>query len=132
MADMRIPSVGPDELVDTSEFERMNEEMKQRDDVRDEVIRRSRDINKLSKQAIFSMHRNDLRKAKKQLEDAEKVLRQRHAAVARNDARGPRRWHARCFRWCASTICGSAPSLHLWRSMWVCVFATRAHVHTPP
>ena len=40
-----------------SDFDRIDEEMRAYDEKREVVIKRSRDIQKLSKQAIFSMHR---------------------------------------------------------------------------
>ena len=40
-----------------SDFERIDSELRAYDEKREQVIKRSRDIGKLSKQAIFSLHR---------------------------------------------------------------------------
>eukprot|EP00963_Diacronema_lutheri_P006259 scaffold541_cov335-Pavlova_lutheri.AAC.4 len=57
-------------MVDEGDFQRMKQEMTKYDAEREVVIKRSRDIQKLSKQAIFSLHRKDVVKASKQIEDA--------------------------------------------------------------
>lgn len=50
--------------------------MRQYDEQREAVIKRSRDIQKLSKQAIFSLHRGATDEARSRLEGAEKAARE--------------------------------------------------------
>ncbi|CAL8467066.1 g6602 [Coccomyxa elongata] len=60
-------------LVDSSDFDVLRKNMENFDAQREVVIKRSRDIQKLAKQAIFAAHRNDLGKSSKQITDAEQV-----------------------------------------------------------
>jgi len=61
-------------LIDEKEFKAMKADMEAYDAARDTIIRECRDITKLSKQAIYSLHRDDRKAAKQQLADAEKVI----------------------------------------------------------
>jgi predicted translin family RNA/ssDNA-binding protein len=61
-------------LIDTAEFAKLKAEMEDYDARRDRIIKQSRDITKLSKQAIYSLHRDDAKTAKQQLADAEKII----------------------------------------------------------
>eukprot|EP00890_Picochlorum_soloecismus_P000421 jgi/Picsp_1/137/NSC_00137-R1_translin-like protein len=58
-------------LINT--FDRISEEMKSYDEKREQVIKRSRDVQKLSKQAIFSLHRHDMEQAASRLDGARKA-----------------------------------------------------------
>lgn len=58
---------------DATDFDAIVDEMKSYDEHRENVIKKSRDIQKASKQAIFSLHRNDFSEAEKRLETAKKV-----------------------------------------------------------
>ncbi|GAB4820549.1 hypothetical protein N2152v2_007595 [Parachlorella kessleri] len=60
-------------LLETSDFDSLYEELKAYDEQRELVIKRSRDIGKLSKQAIFSLHRGALDEAASRLEGAQKA-----------------------------------------------------------
>jgi predicted translin family RNA/ssDNA-binding protein len=60
--------------IDTAEFQRLKAEMEDYDSRRDKIIKESRDITKLSKQAIYSLHREDAKSAKTQLAEAEKII----------------------------------------------------------
>jgi predicted translin family RNA/ssDNA-binding protein len=64
----------PKLLIDKKEFEQLRRELESYDSRRDTIIKESRDITKLSKQAIYSLHRDELDVARKQLIDAEKVI----------------------------------------------------------
>ena len=52
------------------DFRAMREAMALEDADREQVIKRSRDVQKLSKQAIYSLHRDDVARAEAQLEEA--------------------------------------------------------------
>ncbi|GLE05963.1 hypothetical protein PINS_up015174 [Pythium insidiosum] len=60
-------------LLDHGDFARINDEMKQYDETREQIIKRSREILKSSKQAIFSLHRGDTNTAANLLLKAEQV-----------------------------------------------------------
>jgi predicted translin family RNA/ssDNA-binding protein len=61
-------------MIDTKEFANLKKQMEDYDAARDTIIKESRDITKLSKQAIYSLHRVDTKTAKQQLAEAEKVI----------------------------------------------------------
>jgi predicted translin family RNA/ssDNA-binding protein len=61
-------------MIDTKEFANLKKQMEEYDAARDTIIKESRDITKLSKQAIYSLHRHDTKTAKQQLIEAEKVI----------------------------------------------------------
>lgn len=61
--------------VDVSSFEDLNTAMIKYDETREKVIKDSRDIQKLSKQAIYSLHRGDLEEAEKKLNKAEELAK---------------------------------------------------------
>ncbi|CAN0245159.1 unnamed protein product, partial [Ectocarpus sp. 4 AP-2014] len=56
-------------VLDTDEFEAIRVAMTSFDEKREAVIKRTRDIQKWSKMAIYSLHRADVKKAEKQLSD---------------------------------------------------------------
>ena len=58
-------------LVNEAEFSEMCEQMREYDATRESIIKATRDILKCSKQAIFSLHRADLTKARSLLKTAE-------------------------------------------------------------
>ncbi len=62
--------------VSTADFERLAASAAEEDGLREALIKRSRDVGKLAKQAIYSLHRRDLDRARGQLSAA------RAAAVA--------------------------------------------------
>ncbi|KAG7399555.1 hypothetical protein PHYBOEH_008550 [Phytophthora boehmeriae] len=61
-------------LLNQQDFEDMNREMHEQDEMREKIIKRSREILKSSKQAIFALHRSDRTEASKLLANAEKVI----------------------------------------------------------
>mmetsp|Transcript_15496 Transcript_15496/g.46791 ORF Transcript_15496/g.46791 Transcript_15496/m.46791 type:complete len:151 (-) Transcript_15496:121-573(-) len=67
-------------LLDESDFQTMGQDMARYDELRESVIKQSRDVGKLAKQAIFSLHRSDFKGASDKLEKAEKF-----AAAIRDD-----------------------------------------------
>ena len=62
-------------MLDKKEFQKMVSEMAGIDERREEIIKRSRDILKLSKQAIYDVHRNDLNYAAKKIGNAESEIK---------------------------------------------------------
>ncbi|KAL4457974.1 hypothetical protein ABPG75_012839 [Micractinium tetrahymenae] len=65
-------SAGSD-MLDISDFERIDGELRAYDEKREQVIKRSRDIQKLSKQAIFSLHRGADAEAESRIAAAKKA-----------------------------------------------------------
>jgi predicted translin family RNA/ssDNA-binding protein len=61
-------------LIDEKEFLALRREISEYDAARDIIIRESRDVTKLSKSAIYSLHRGETAAAKQQLAQAEKVI----------------------------------------------------------
>lgn len=53
----------------------MSVEYKEEDDLRDYLIKKSRDVLRLSKECIYTIHRGDFEKAKTNLDKAEDVLK---------------------------------------------------------
>jgi predicted translin family RNA/ssDNA-binding protein len=70
------------DLTDREEFARLKEELARYDSRRDTIIKESRDITKLSKQAIYSLHRGETATAEAQLSDAEKVIAKLSGEIA--------------------------------------------------
>jgi predicted translin family RNA/ssDNA-binding protein len=64
---------GDDAVFDKEEFAALQKEMELYDDTRDKIIRRSRDVTKAGKNAIYALHRDDLPGAEEQLKTAEEV-----------------------------------------------------------
>lgn len=58
------------------DFEDMNDQMKQEDEQRENVIKRSREVLKSSKTAIYCLHRLELEKAEDHMKNAERVARE--------------------------------------------------------
>ncbi len=54
-------------LIDKADFDEIKLRMDEYDKLREEIIKQSRDVQKFSKQAIFSIHRKDLAGAKSKL-----------------------------------------------------------------
>jgi len=72
----------PEALLDVAQFETLRKDMEAYDATRDTIIRRSRDITKSAKNAIYSLHRGDTKKADQQLRDAEAVAKELLPLVA--------------------------------------------------
>lgn len=71
-------------LLNEIDFERIRQDMIRYDAEREVIIKRSRDIQKLSKQAIFSLHRKDLDRASDQIRDAIMVAKEIEPMVLAN------------------------------------------------
>jgi predicted translin family RNA/ssDNA-binding protein len=61
-------------IIDKDEFMHLKKYLEDHDASRDAIIKESRDITKLSKQAIYSLHREELHTAREQLLGAEVVI----------------------------------------------------------
>ncbi|KAF4029216.1 Translin family [Phytophthora infestans] len=61
-------------MLHRQDFIDMNQELHEYDEMREKIIKRSREILKSSKQAIFALHRSDTAEALRMLGDAEKVI----------------------------------------------------------
>jgi len=59
-------------MIDTDDFGRMQKELSIFDDQREELIKRSRDLLRMAKKAIFMTHRGELAQAEKTLKLIEK------------------------------------------------------------
>jgi predicted translin family RNA/ssDNA-binding protein len=59
--------------LEVADFDNLIEELSTYDFKREEIIKRARDITKLSKQAIFSLHRSDFDQASQRLAAANKL-----------------------------------------------------------
>lgn len=57
-------------MIDKKDFQKMASEMSDFDQKRETIIKNSRDILKLSKQAVYDIHRDDLNYAKKKIDEA--------------------------------------------------------------
>ncbi len=67
--------------LDEQEFAEIKRSFEAFDAKREAIIKESRDILKLSKQAIYSVHRGDLEKAREQLSAAEKIKERLEGAI---------------------------------------------------
>ncbi|MBI2565315.1 hypothetical protein HYV79_05030 [Candidatus Woesearchaeota archaeon] len=63
-------------MIDKKSFELMRKELEQFDMLREEVIKRSRDVLKKSKSAIYSLHRSDAKQAKEHIEAAKIIIKE--------------------------------------------------------
>eukprot|EP01126_Amoeba_proteus_P051092 TRINITY_DN6085_c0_g1_i5.p1 TRINITY_DN6085_c0_g1~~TRINITY_DN6085_c0_g1_i5.p1 ORF type:complete len:236 (+),score=66.62 TRINITY_DN6085_c0_g1_i5:497-1204(+) len=70
-----------DERVDKQDFDKIRVRMEEYDEKREYIIKQSRDAQKASKQAIFSVHRGQLKPAESQLEIARKVLQEMSTVI---------------------------------------------------
>lgn len=63
-------------LFDEAAFDALAAEMAAEDATRDAIIKRSRDVLKLSKTSIYALHRGDVARAVKQLDQARKIAKE--------------------------------------------------------
>ncbi len=61
-------------MIDKKGFERMRKELEDKDKEREEFIAKSREIGKFSKQAIYSLHRKEIKEAEELIEKAKKQM----------------------------------------------------------
>ncbi|CAH0476492.1 unnamed protein product [Peronospora belbahrii] len=73
-------------VLNRQDFIDMNREMHEYDEMREKIIKRSREILKASKQAIFALHRADSVEALKLLGNAEKVIPELVALTVNNSS----------------------------------------------
>lgn len=59
-------------ILNTAEFAAMRDEVKTYDDQRESLIKKSRDVLKLSKQVIYAIHRDELKAAEKLIQEIKK------------------------------------------------------------
>jgi len=70
-------------VIDLDSFKSMVEEYRNEDEHREAVIKRSRDVQKLSKQAIFSLHRGNMSQAEHRLGEAVRAARELSPIVSK-------------------------------------------------
>lgn len=75
--------------LEVAEFDNLVDELSTYDSKREEIIKRARDITKLSKQAIFSLHRGDLVQASQRLAAANKLSHDLLPTVTENPTLRP-------------------------------------------
>ena len=73
-------------VINKSEFKGLQEELEQFDQLRDSVIKESREVVKLSKKMIYGVHRNELHKAEKVKEIMKKALHKLQAKAKQSPA----------------------------------------------
>lgn len=62
-------------MINKKSFERMQKQLEDKDKEREELIGISREIGKFSKQAIYSLHRKEIKEAEALLEQARKKMK---------------------------------------------------------
>lgn len=62
-------------MIDDSDFSKIKERIHSLDRLREQIIIKSRAINRLSKKAIYTLHRNNLDEAKSLIDKARKVIK---------------------------------------------------------
>lgn len=71
-------------MINKKAFEQLRKKFEQFDALREQLIKQSRDILKNSKAAIYSIHRNEISAAEKQLEDARKTIKKIEALITKD------------------------------------------------
>ena len=71
---------------DKKAFSEMRKEMELFDAAREQLIKDSRDILKLSKAAIYSIHRHDIAEAEKQLEEAKAAIKKLNFLLKKDES----------------------------------------------
>lgn len=71
-------------MFDKQDFKDMRDEFDAFDNNREEIIKKSRDILKLSKQIIYCVHRDDIKEAEKLVEKIEAEKKRAEAIIARD------------------------------------------------
>ncbi len=71
-------------MISKTKFEQMRKELDTFDKAREELIKTSRDVLKSSKAAIYSLHRNEEKEAKKQLNDAANSIKKIKESIKNN------------------------------------------------
>ncbi|MEM4263429.1 MAG: hypothetical protein QW666_00855 [Candidatus Woesearchaeota archaeon] len=71
---------------DKKAFSEMRKEMEVFDAAREQLIKDSRDILKLAKGAIYSVHRHDLKEAERQLEEAKAAIKKMNLLLKKDES----------------------------------------------
>lgn len=71
-------------MIDKKEFNSIASDLDKLDDLREKIIKTSRDILKLSKKAIYSTHKSDLNYSKKNIEQAKKLIVETDKLIQKN------------------------------------------------
>lgn len=71
-------------MIDKQSFAKMRKELEQADNLREKLIKQARDVLKLSKKAIYSIHRNDVKTADQQLSQAKKQIIKLDSVIKKN------------------------------------------------
>lgn len=75
-------------MIDKNIFSKLRKELEDKDKLREEIIINSRPILKESKQAIYALHRNDTKAAKKSIDEAKSGLVSLRKIVKSNPSLG--------------------------------------------
>lgn len=71
-------------MLNKQDFDEMRKEFNEYDDNRESIIKKSRDILKLSKQIIYAVHRDDLKEAEKLVKNIEEEKKKAEAIIKKN------------------------------------------------
>jgi translin len=71
-------------MLDTRDFDAMVEELGHFDELREQLIKKSRDVLKLSKQVIYAVHRSDMKSAASLVKEIQKAYGEMHALAIKN------------------------------------------------
>jgi len=71
-------------MLNKNDFNEMRKEFNNYDDNREKVIKKSRDVLKLSKQVIYAVHRDDLKEAGKLVNHIEREKKHVEAIIGKN------------------------------------------------
>lgn len=71
-------------MIDKNAFKKMRAQLEQYDRSREAVIRKSREVLKLSKAAIYSLHRNEVKDADKKLKSAKLGIKSLNTAIGKD------------------------------------------------
>ncbi len=71
-------------MIDKKAFKQMRVDLERFDECREELIKSSRDLLKLSKGSIYSLHRNDFKKASEQLGKAKLLINKLENLIKRD------------------------------------------------
>ncbi|MBW2987522.1 hypothetical protein KY336_03130 [Candidatus Woesearchaeota archaeon] len=71
-------------MINRDNFKKLNKEIKTYTEKREQLIKQSRDIIGLSKNIIYCVHRNDMKKAEQYIKDIKKQIKQMQNNVEKN------------------------------------------------
>ncbi|MBW3015373.1 hypothetical protein KY330_03060 [Candidatus Woesearchaeota archaeon] len=71
-------------MINQKEFNEMNKEYQLYDSQREELIKKSRDVLKLSKRTIYAVHRDNLKQAESLSKDMKKELKELNSYIKKN------------------------------------------------